>query len=122
MASAGSEVGMGDNLCHGILSVTAGAATTHHHMVRAGVLLIPTYCRVPRVGNTDDIQTAAARQTGRTPTTITKLTISDLRFTTTWCYSIYITTIRSSPPCQEKSVEALRSIGIHRSYQIVGVK
>ena len=29
-------------------------------------LLIPTYCRVPRVGNTDDRQTAAARQTGRT--------------------------------------------------------
>ena len=33
-------------------------------------LLIPTYFRVPRVGNTDEIQTAAAGQTGRTPKTI----------------------------------------------------
>ena len=33
-------------------------------------VLIPTYCRVPRVGNTDEIQTAAAGQTGRTPKTI----------------------------------------------------
>ena len=29
-------------------------------------LLVPTYCRVPRVGNTDETQTAAAGQTGRT--------------------------------------------------------
>ena len=29
-------------------------------------VLIPTYCRVPRVGNTDNLQTAAAGQTGRT--------------------------------------------------------
>ena len=33
-------------------------------------VLIPTYRRVPRVGNTDDTQTAAAGQTGRTPKTI----------------------------------------------------
>ena len=34
------------------------------------LLLIPTYFRVTRVGNTDNIQTAAAGQTGRTPKTI----------------------------------------------------
>ena len=37
---------------------------------REFMLLIPTYCRVPRVGNTDEIQTAAAGQTGQTPKTI----------------------------------------------------
>ena len=30
------------------------------------MLLIPTYCRVPCVRNTDNVQTAAAGQTGRT--------------------------------------------------------
>ena len=52
--------------------------------------MIPTYCRVPRVGNTDNTQTAAAGQTGRTPKTITKLTISDLRLTTYKCSSIEV--------------------------------
>ena len=51
-------------------------------------MLIPMYCRVPHVGNTDNIQTAAAGQTGRTPKTITKLTISDLSLTTFKCSSI----------------------------------
>ena len=50
--------------------------------------LFPTYCKVPRVGNTDDRQTAAAVQTGEPLNTYTKLTISDIPFTTTWCYSI----------------------------------
>ena len=78
------------------------------------------YCRVPRVGSTDYKQTSAAGHTRRTPKPITKLTISDLRLTTSKCSSIWIANVSSPPLCREKSVEAWRSIGLHWSYCIVG--
>ena len=68
--------------------------------------------RVLRVGNTDDRQTAAARQhwTG----------VHSPRFTTIKCYSIYITNVRSPPLFREKSEEASAHIGLNCSYHIVG--
>ena len=55
--------------------ITDTHPTTQQYHSALGVadpwwLLIPAYCRVTRVGNTDDIQTEAAGQTGRTPKTI----------------------------------------------------
>ena len=60
-------------------------------------MLIPIYCWVPRVDNTDNIQTEASGQTGQTPKTITKLTISDLHITTSKCSSIILISRRGSP-------------------------
>ena len=79
-------------------------------------MFIPTYCRVSRVGNTEDIQTATAGETRQTPKTITNLTISDLRLTTSKYSSIYITNVRPPPPCREKSVDALAQ---HRTSSVV---
>ena len=85
-------------------------------------LTVGTAWRVPHVGNTDDRHTGAAWQhlTGEPLKHRLSSKLSDLRFTTIKCYSIYITNVRCPPLCWEKSVEDSAHIGLHQLYRIIG--